>query len=63
MGKYILSFMKKLNQFWCLYKFHRQNIVHTYFLLKISMNNNDYCALCGIRVLINNEEEYGMENE
>ena len=55
--------MKKLNQFWCLYKFHRQNMVHTYFLLKISMNNNDYYVLRGMSVLINNQEEYGMENE
>ena len=53
--------MKKSNQFWCLYKFHRPNIVYTYFLLKISMNNNDDQVLCGISVLINNEEEYGME--
>ena len=55
--------MKKLNQFWCLYQFHRQNIVYAYFLLKISMNNNDYYVLRGMSVLINNEEEYGMENE
>ena len=55
--------MKKLNQFWWLYTFHRQNIVCSYFLLKSSMNNNDYYVLRGMSVLINNEEEYGMENE
>ena len=38
-------------------------MVYTYFLLKISMNNNDYYVLCGMSVLINNDEEYGMENE